>query len=266
MRRLFLLILIVSLALAACGDDSPAADDTTESGSNMGLFDWERDAETIVARLDTLPDQEKAAFITNSIPPCTLWGDGRVVWTTNDDSGAEVVLEARIDEVAMRGFLEDIINRGFYDWEDEMIPPSTIDPVIESITVSLYDEVRTIRRYSNWPQNSFERVLENCRALSDQPVLVQPAAGWISAYPVPRDTMAPSWPWPANAPFSLRELTENGESRWLEGSLATEVWLSARQNRGDIQVIERNDAAYEVAIAVPGYSRDAAPPPEDASP
>ncbi len=266
MRRLILLILIVGLALAACGDESPAENDNADSGGDLGLFDWERNAATIVARLDSLPDQESAALITNSIPPCTLWGDGRVVWTTRDDSGAEAVLEARIDEVTMRGFLEDIINRGFYDWEDEMIPPSTVDPVIESITISLYDEVRTVRRYSNWPQNSFARILANCQTLSDQPVLVQPTAGWISAYPIPRDTMAPSWPWPANAPFALQELTENGESRWLEGSLATEVWLSAREDRGDIQVIERNDAAYQVAIAVPGYSRDAALPPEDTSP
>ena len=176
MRRLILLILIVGLALAACGDESPAENDNADSGGDLGLFDWERNAATIVARLDSLPDQESAALITNSIPPCTLWGDGRVVWTTRDDSGAEAVLEARIDEVTMRGFLEDIINRGFYDWEDEMIPPSTVDPVIESITISLYDEVRTVRRYSNWPQNSFARILANCQTLSDQPVLVQPTA------------------------------------------------------------------------------------------
>ena len=265
MRRLILLILIASLALAACGDEFPAANDDAESSDNLGLFDWERDANTIIARLDSLPDQENAALITNSVPPCTLWGDGRVVWTSRDDNGAETVLEARIDEATMRGFLEDIINRGFYDWEDELIPPSTSNPVVESVTVSLYDEVRTIRRHSNWPQNSFLRILTNCQTLSDQPVLVRPSAGWISAYSIPRDTLAPSWPWPSNAPFTLRELTENGESRWLEGALATEVWLSARADRGDIQVIERNEGAYQVAIAVPGYSRDAAPPPEDAS-
>lgn len=265
MRRVYLFILILGLVLAACGDETPAANESAESGGSLGLFDWERNPDTIIVRLDSLPDQEDPALIANSIPPCTLWGDGRVVWTTRDESGAEVVLEARIDDVTMRSFLEDIISRGFYDWQDELIPPSTTDPVIESITVSLYDEVRTIRRYSTWPQNNFARILANCQTLSDQPVLVQPSAGWISAYPVPRDTLAPSWPWPENAPFSLRELTQNGESRWLEGPLATEVWLSAREDRGDIQVVERDGGAYQVAIAVPGYSRDAAPPPEETS-
>ena len=107
----------------------------------------------------------------------------------------------------------------------------------------------------------------NCQQLSDKPVQVLPQAGWISAYPVPRDTQAPSWLWPPDAPFTLDELAKQGESRWLEGSLATEVWRSARQIRGDIQVIEQNGNAFQVAVVVPGYSRDAtAPPATDENP
>ena len=111
MRRLILLILIVGLALTACGDESPAENDNADSGGDLGLFDWERNAATIVARLDSLPDQERRADHEQH-PPCRgRWPRGL---TTRDDSGAEAVLEARIDEVTMRGFLEDIINRGFY--------------------------------------------------------------------------------------------------------------------------------------------------------
>ena len=76
----------------------------------------------------------------------------------------------------------------------------------------------------------------------------------------------PNWSWPLNAPFTLEELAGNGEARWLEGDLATLVWRSAREDRGDIQVVERGGGAYHVAIAVPGYSRDAAPAPEQATP
>lgn len=263
MRRALLALGLIVLALAGCNGDSDKSSDQNTENTQLGLFDWRRDPDTLVVRLDSRPDQESPAFLINSIPPCTVWGDGRVVWLTRDSSGAEEVLEARIDEAAVRAFIEDIISRGFYDWEDELMPPTTTDPVIETITLSLYDNVHTVRRFATWPQSSFTRVLEKCQALSNQPVRVQPSAGWVSAYTIPVDTMAPNWFWPANAPFTLLELAQNGEARWLEGNLAAEVWRSARQGRGDIQVVERGGGAYQVAIAVPGYSRDAAPPPSE---
>jgi hypothetical protein len=265
MRRSLLLIalIVLSLILAACGDKDKPDNTSNNTDSDIGLFDWDRDPNTIIVRLDSQNNLANPAHILNNIPPCTLWGDGRVVWLTRTELGTQEVLEARINETAMRGFLEDIINRGFYIWQDDLVPPSTTDPVIETLTVFLYDEVRTVRRYTNWPQDSYERILENCRKLSDKPVLVLPDAGWVSVYPIPRDTSAPSWLWPTSAPFTLKELIDNGEARWLEGGLATEVWLNAREPRSDIQVLERDGTAYLIAIAVPGISRDASPAPTE---
>lgn len=261
MRRLWLLLALAVLLLAACGDDAKDGD-----GSQLGLFDWDRAPETIVVRLDNRPTEESPAFLLNSIPPCTLWGDGRVVWSTLTEHGAEDILEARVtDDAVIRAFLEDIIARGFYDWEDELIPPGEDNPVIESITVSLYDEVRTVRRYSSWPQNSYNHILERCGQLSSTPVRVLPAAGWVSAYEIARDPSAPAWLWPPDAPFTLRDLAASQEERWLEHRLASEIWLSARERRGDTQIIERTGEAYQVAIVVPGYSRDAVAAPAEAT-
>ncbi len=263
MRHKGILVMLVALVLAACGGDG--AQDKQNTG-RLGLFDWKRDPQTIIVRLDSRPLDDNPAFLLNSIPPCTLWGDGRVVWSTLDQFGSEEILEGRASDAAIRAFLEDIIARGFYEWEDELVFASETTPVLESITVSLYDEVHTVRRYSYWPQNSYALILEKCQQLSDTPVRVLPTAGWVSAYRVPRNTSAPTWLWPSNAPFTLSELADSQEERWLEGSLATQVWLNARERRGDVQVIERSGDAYEVAIVVPGYSRNAlAPPAEVAS-
>lgn len=267
MRRTLLLGLLVFLVgtLVACnGDDS--SDSNGEGGGQIGLFDWDRDANAVVVRLDSVPTYESSAFLLNSVPPCTLWGDGRLVWSVSDSSGGEQILEARLaDDAAIRSFLESIIARGFYDWEDELLPPAN-DPVVETVTVSLYSETRTVRRYSVWPQNSFARILEDCRNLSATPVLVMPDAGWISAYEVPEDPAAPIWLWPSDAPFTLSELARNGEARWLEGPLATRVWQSIREDPGNTQIIERNGDTFQVAIVVPGFSRDSVPAPEDANP
>jgi hypothetical protein len=261
MRRVFLMVVVAGLALAACNGDHDSSNKNATSSSQFGPFDWSRDPNTIVVRLDSQALRADPVFVLNSIPPCTVWGDGRIVWTTTDGNGSEDVLEARADEATVRTFLEDIINRGFYTWEDELAPPSTVNAVVESVTVALYNEVRTIRRFTYWPQSGYAKILDSCRQLSDKPVQVLPQVGWISAYSVARDTQAPSWLWPPDAPFTLDELAEKGESRWLEGPLATEVWRSAREIRGDIQVVEQNENAFQVAIVVPGYSRDAAAPP-----
>jgi hypothetical protein len=265
MRRLLLLLvwLVLGSLLAACtDDDGGSAGDDTSSGQ-LGLFDWQRDPETIVVRLDSQPDQEDPALLLNRLPPCTLWGDGRLVWLTRTETGSEEVLEARLDDATIRAFLEDIIARGFYSWENELLPPTAENPIVESITVSLYNEVRTVRRFSAWPQSGFTRILEQCQGLSSQPVRVLPEAGWVSAYSVPQDDNLPSWDWPRDAPFSLQELAVSGEARWLEGSLASYVWQVAREDRGTYQALERGTGAYRVAIVVPGYSRDAVSAPAD---
>ncbi len=260
MRRSLLIILVMfSFLLAACaGDDKSDQSDEQEDTSQFGPFEWDRDPNTIIVRVDIQPDQETPAFMMNSIPPCTVWGDSRVVWTVRDGVGNQQVFEARVSDETMRRFLEDIINRGFYTWEDEIVPSSSVDPQIETITVDLYDEVRTVRRFNTWPQNAYASILESCQQLSDEPTLVQPSGGWVSAWEIPRDYQAPSWYWPTDAVYTLADLTTQGQ--WIEGTLATEIWLSTRQERGDIQVIE-GEKAYKVGIIIPGISRDSMAPP-----
>lgn len=257
------LMMLLALGMAACDGTSSSKND---ADTQLGLFDWERDPEALVLRLDSRLNQDTVAHDLNIIPPCTVWGDGRVVWTTLLQDGSEQVLEGRVEEEKIRTFLEDMISRGFYTWEDELAPPGAYNPEVQSITVTLYGEVRTVRRYSSWPQNGYAQILENCQYLSEVPVQVEPDAGWISAYPVPRDDTASNWLW-MNAPFSLNDLVQNKESKWLEGPLATEVWRSVHAGQ-NIQVLERSPEGYkvfQVAIVVPGYSRDATPPPDSAA-
>lgn len=272
MRRLVLLwlVLLVVLALAACSnkkDDDQQ--DEGEEDSRLGLFDWDRNPDSIIVRLDSQASADDTVFLLNSIPPCTLWGDGRVVWVTRAQGGTREVLEARVKDSTMRAFVEGIINRGFYDWRDELVPPSTSASVAESITISLYSEVRTVRRYSNWPQNGYQAILAECASLAEQPVLVLPRAGWVSAYEVPYNSQAPGWLWPEDAPFTLQELAFSGEARWMTGDLAAYIWERSREARTDVQVFEMINEeyhAYRLAMVVPGISRYAPEAPEGYQP
>ena len=266
MRRLLLIsvnIVLIGVLLTACGGNEPKNDG--QGDSQLGLIDWSRDPDTIVVRVDAQSALDDPASTLNNIPPCTLWGDGRVVWASTDEYGSEQILEARLDDVAIRSFLEDIISRGFYSWQDELLPMSSNNPVTQSITVFLYDELRTVRRYTTWPENSYARIVDGCSHLSGTPVLVLPQVGWVSAYAIARDDSAPSWLWPLSAPFALHDLAANGEARWLEGPLASEIWMNVRERSGETQVVERDNSAFRVAIVVPGYSRDTVAPPSDAA-
>ncbi len=261
-RYLFLLAAVMlGIVLAGCGSAS-RPDGGNSSNPELDRMDWERDPATIIVRLDVRDDTSDPARNLNAIPPCTLWGDGRVVWVTRGDSGDEQVLEARAtNDDTIRRFLEDIINRGFYTWEDELIPVSPDAGLSQSLTVYLYDDLRTVRRSSNWPGNSFESVLEKCQQLSATPVLVLPWGGWVSAYPIERDDRLPHWYWPEELDFTPAQLVANSESRWLRGDPVAAIWNVLRSTANNVQVIGPDEQAYAMALAVPGISRDAAAPP-----
>lgn len=254
-RRLRLVIALALVAglLAACREKLPPAAPTPDAAA---LPLWDPDPGALVVRLDTHAEHLSPAVRLNTLPPCTVWGDGRVVWTSPNPATGEDLLEARVDEATLRGFVESILARGFATWEDDTVPPADENPVIETITLAIYGDSRTVRRATGWPDHSYSRILDECRRLSSAPVLVMPTAGWVSAYPITPDPALPSWMWPPGAPFTLRELAESGQARWLEGDLATAIWRHARESGGAMQVLERGGQGYALAIVAPGYSRE----------
>lgn len=252
--RLVIALALVAGLLAACREALPPAAPPPDDTAALSL--WDPDPGALVVRLDTHAEHLSPAARLNTLPPCTIWGDGHVVWTSPNPATGEDLLEARVDEATLRGFIESILARGFITWEDDAAPPADENPVIEAITLVIYGDTRTVRRATGWPDNSYNRILDACRHLSDTPVLVMPSAGWVSAYPIPPDPALPGWTWPPGAPFTLRELAESGQARWLEGDLATEIWRHAREFGGVVQVLERGGQVYNLAIVVPGYSRE----------
>lgn len=261
MRRYLFLIAVAAFSAILAGCGSVSRPDDTASDPGLDRLDWEHDAATIIVRLDIRENGNTSASNLNAIPPCTVWGDGRVVWVTRGVSGEEEVLETRATDDAIRTFLEDIINRGFYTWEDELVSSDPNAGVTQSLTVYLYDDVRTVQRATNWPENGFDLILEKCQQLSPTPVLVLPWGGWVSAYPVARDDRLPHWYWPETLDFTPAQMVANGEARWLRGDAVAEIWSMLRETVNRPQVIGPDEQAYQLALVVPGISRDAAAPP-----
>jgi hypothetical protein len=199
----------------------------------------------------------------NRLPLCTLYGDGRVVWTNYLQPQGEEVLEALIDDVQFRSFLEFLIrDMKFYeipDYAGRELPPAD-NTGIDSLTIYLAGQVHTARNYKLWPNDVYNIILEKCRTLSDAPVRVEPEAGWVTAYEVPEPSNAPFIDWPATAPFTLADVAAQKQAGWVSGPAFKQLWIAIRDTLGNIMWRE-NGKMYLVALQVPTVSRDAPPAP-----
>ncbi len=258
-RKFPVILILLILALAGCGGDD-SNDQDANSESQLGPMEWQKTPDNIVLRLDSRLKEATPAEVDNEIPPCTLWGDGRLVWVNQLEEGKQI-LEARLSDEEIRTLMEKIIFSGFYDWQSDYIVPNASNPMIESITLNLYSEERTVARYSEWPVDAYNQALKNCREISQSPVLFEPQGGWLTAYEVPRVDGIGYWRWQTgDTGFSLAEATPDNP-RWITDDLVKVVWETTITPAGRIRVLE-NDKAYELVLRIPGVSRDAPPAPQ----
>ncbi|NDJ85960.1 MAG: hypothetical protein GYB66_08750 [Chloroflexi bacterium] len=261
LRTLIVVGIITLLTVAACNGDDNANNDNGSDEGQPRLYDWDRSADAILIRIDEVPLSEREAYRINTIPLCSIWGNGRIIWSNNVIDTNEI-LEGRLSDETIRGFIEDLIGYGFYSWEEDIIPPVDEDLTLQSITVNLYSDPRTVERYGNWPGQSFDEIVTLCHNLAEERAQFVPlSGGWVSAYPIEFDTAYKSQEWPRNAPFTMAELAASETPFWVEGAWAAELWQYTREV-SIMQVTERGEA-YEVAMQVPGISRSSPPPPPD---
>lgn len=277
MRRISAWLLLLLLVAVACNpggtDAAPAGgaavpDVADGSTSLTDLLDWERAPDAVVVRLDTVGTSGSTADDLNSIPFCTLFGDGHLVWL-DPFADPEQVLEDRLDDGEIRRFIEYVIGLGFYSWSEETgFSPPTVEPqegpLVEQLSVNLYGDDRSLTSLSDWPTEAFANILERCRALGTEPVLYVPRGGaWLSTVPVEMRRDVPSLPWSVYTDaFPEVDLAAIGVENplWVTGDLAQSMWDIARAGR--MQVTHEGQA-YRIAMQVPVIQPDAPPAPAE---
>ncbi len=259
----WLILLFLTIVLGACGGGGDNNENTTND-SQRRLFEWDRATNFVLFRVDVIDETLPEAMIANSIPLCTIYGDGRLVFTNPTDNNIEV-LESRVNDSDIRTFVEQVIGRGFYSWEDDIISNSDLNRV-ESISLNLYAQPRTIERYGDWPLDGFAGLLDECRNLSPQRALVLPFnGGWLRAYPLDSyDRQATYLEWPRRIPFSLSDVARSGSPQWVsDPNIAVYLWNIILDERA-IPIVIR-DEAFLISFQVPNISRTAPPVPTDLS-
>lgn len=245
-RRAVALLILAALVSACARTATPAA---TEQPAGS-VFQWDQTPGAVLVRIDRLIENEPSYERQNRVPPCTLFGDGRVVWTNSTPPNGEEVLEAYAGEGAIRAFLEFIVrDQQFYtipDYAAQELPPAS-DAALTSITLTVNQEVRSVRSYREWPGNTYIAILERCRALSDSPALLVPTGAWVTAVESPRNSDTAEVYWPPAAPFRMGELASSGVARWVNDSALAQLWTYQRRTLGQVSWLEEGKA-FKVSI------------------
>lgn len=256
---IYIVLCAVLLTITACNSPS------SSQSSGGPVLGWSKDPTTVIFRLDQTVDGEPQIDALNRLPRCTIYGDGHVVWVNSVPPNGEQVLETQIDDSAFRAFLEFVVrDQKFYDIPDYAAQrlPSPNTPVVESITLNLNQQVRTIRNYDRWPGDVYNVLFDKCSNLTNQPVLYVPTGAWVTAYPIDRGSL-PEILWQPSAPFRLSDVAASKTATWATDVALRQLWTFERQTLGKVQWND-NDKYFRVVIQVPGISRDSPPPPSTA--
>jgi hypothetical protein len=253
--------LALMLALAACESGGNTTEPQFAGGS---VIQWDRSPQTVVFRAD-VEGGENTFLRGNDIPLCTIYGDNRVVWTNVLGEFNVQVLEDRLTDQQIQDYISylTIVQQFFnYQGQADMLPPSAIPPVVETLYVAVNGREHKSDAFAEWPPDYFQTVVNACKALSRAPVLVAPSAAWVTVREVDYNPSVPMLLWEGEAAsLNLGELAAAGEARWLEGQNVRVLWNLLRNSSPITRFLDEN-GAYEIVVAAPGVNRSAPPPPQ----
>lgn len=254
-----MLLPVLLLTLAACAPASPPAPVLPAQSAGV---EWDMRPEAIVFQLGITGTSSDRASDLNSVPYCTIFGDGHVIWL-NPGISPEEYLETRLDDAMLRAFLEELVYAGFYTWEP--LQAGTPDgpgdgPPREQITLTLFGETHWLASPASWPPETFTRLQDRCRQFTTSPVLYVPTGVWVSALPTTEQASREyAWASYADAFGGVRLADIPPENpRWVTGAAAASAWDLAR--RGRILLIDEGQA-YRLVVQVPGLQPAAPAPP-----
>lgn len=250
-------LFLAVLLLAACNNNSNSSGGNG-GGSDSDTVEWDRSASTIVFRADVVGGDPNVLYLKNDVPYCTIYGDGRVVWTVQAGGASTQVLWDRLDDNTIRAFVGTlVVNQRFYTYKAgaDQQPASQNQPVIEQLTLNVNKTEQKSDGFSGWPQNYFQDILDMCRKLSKAPITFAPDAAWVSAESADYDTRAPSIIWDGvSSGLSLKDLAASAQAQWVKGQNAVALWNMIHTSTLDVQFSE-GEGNYHVAVQVPGVTR-----------
>jgi hypothetical protein len=268
-----LVSVMLVVVLAACGGDddtSPVVPPQQGASNNQNnVIQWEPAPDYIVFQADTRTiDSDTDFFARTEIPECTIYGDGRVIWTVEAEDPLNSVLIGPVDEQRIRNFVETQTYRELYSYDSEADLQLDSDlGDVETLILHVNDIRHITDSFSGWNREYYETIRQDCTTLSPRPQIYQPDGFYVRVEARPYDNNAPSAVWDAEASgLDLAAAASSGEPTWVEGRLARLLW-SWRQRASALDLqYNQGGENYVIAMEIPYVTRAyPGPPPDDAN-
>lgn len=247
---------IALIGLAACGITDSAQVDAPAPA----VIQWDRNPLAVVFRAQIVGGDQTVTDVNNTIPDCTIYGDGRLVYPQRNPDGNTEIIFDMLSDGRIEGFVNELtINQRIFTFAEgyPQQAPQSITPVYEQLVLSVSGERHVTDVFANWPAAYYADVLQKCRELALTPRLFAPTGAWISTEPVPIDMMKPQILWDSNAAgFSFTGLAADGSKRWIEGGVVLYLWDQVVTPAIRVQFID-NEQAFDISMQVPGVMLDA---------
>lgn len=256
----------VVLLLAACGGGeaippTPIGDVTRPE--LVGLIDWERDPNTIIFRAEIVGGDEDALFRRNEIPPCTIFGDNRVVWLIDSATGGQQAVFEYVSDEAIRLFVEQLVldyEIYSYGTGEDAADDTDATPVTEVMTLFVNGELHQTDAFSGWDFDYFEEIIDRCGQVGTAPTIFEPQSGYVSAEPVDYVPTVPDIPLSGDLGFDLPALAGGSDRQWVTSDAVSAIWRGIRTNGLDVQFTYQG-STYIIALEVPQVTRLSPPAP-----
>lgn len=259
-----LLLILVS----ACAGEPPAGygpdrrtTPTPQEGAQNDLT-WVPSAEEIVISATSCCGFVPAIYIQNALPDAMLWGDGRIVWVTLDDTGQRQVFEGRLATGEMVALLQKIIDAGFFTWQDRYSNDLVADAADTCLSVNLEDRAKQVCEYFEGAPQAFHALIaELSQGAGAQGAPFIPQQAFVTSYPIgtiadPVEQVDLVWPDDGSAD-SLKSL-ESGV--WAEGNTLELAWQVVNVRPWGM-IVQEGDTYYQLSVQVPGLSQQSPPAP-----
>jgi len=246
-RRSVLLVVLSALCVGCAAQPTPQP---TATPQQAVVVEWDQDPSTVIVRYyspSTTAGMAGAYDNRYYIPEVQLWGDGRIVWVVREQGRR--VLEGQLTTEQMEGLLQQIVDAGFFHWEEQYYTPGGHSFPFMYLQVNLIGRSKEIREHGGAPEAYYqvEGWLLNGAGAQGHDYL--PTRGYLTVQPWPVEGVGPEWPDGA-------EVTPDdvGEGRYVEDELLDWAWELVNRNPTAPVYVSFAGNAYTIMVQIPGLS------------
>jgi hypothetical protein len=274
MKSLLSMLVLLMVLLAACGPSAtlPPAGETPEpevtptvgGGVVTGPeVDWDHSPDSPVITVTNCCGFVPDMVVRNYIPEAVLYGDGRVVWSIQDEQGRRHVLQGQLSEEQVDALLAGVIEAGFFTWDEHYTDPmAPTDLPSKCVSVNANGQSHQVCEYFQGAPEAFHAFYaEMTSGAGTEGEAYIPTEGFLTAHPTPNPDRPleegefSEW----NAELAGLSLEEVVAGQWVEGDALLRAWDLV--NAGPWLLVKDGESYYQVSLQIPGLSASAPPAP-----